>query len=190
MPVYNFIYSIIDLFFLIAVEDPEVQKYWTTFTTTDGTEVIYRPIRPDDDDKIMEFYYSLSRETVYFRFFSGRKNVPKSRIRYYTHIDYKKNFAMVVEYDEKIIGVGHFIITDDPETAEMAVVMHDDWQKKGVGTHFLRYLILIAKERGIKHIIATVLVENFKILKTIEKLGFKFSKKLEDGDLLVKADIV
>jgi len=188
-PIYNFIYDVVDLFFLIAVEDPNVQKYRTTFIASDGTEVIYRPIRPNDDDKIMAFYYGLSRDTVYFRFFSGRKNVPKSRIRDYTHIDYQKNFAMVVEYNEMIIGVGHFIVTGDPETAEMAVVMHDDWQRKGIGTHFLRYLILIAKDRGIKHIIATVLLENFKILKTIEKLGFKFSKKLEDGDLLVKADI-
>ncbi|MHA1649199.1 MAG: GNAT family N-acetyltransferase [Candidatus Helarchaeota archaeon] len=185
----NVIYNLVDLFFYIAVEDPAVQKYKRTFKTRDGIEVLYRPIRPDDDDKILEFYYSLSRETIYFRFFSGRKNVPKSRVRDYTHIDYQKNFAMVVEYQGKIIGIGHYIITDDPETAEMAVVIHDDWQRKGIGTHFLRYLISIAKERGVKHLTATVLLENYKILKTIEKLGFKFTKKLEEGDLLVEADI-
>lgn len=189
LPIYNFLYNVVDLFFLIAVEDPKVQKYRTVFKTRDGTEVVYRPIRPDDDDKILEFYYSLSRETVYFRFFSGRKNVPKSRIRQYTHIDYQRNFALVVEANGKIVGIGHFISTESPETAEMAVVMHDDWQNKGIGTHLLRYLITIAKERGVKHITATVLLENYKILKTIEKLGFKFSKKLAEGDLLVQADI-
>lgn len=188
-PIYNFIYDVVDLFFFIAVEDPKVQKYRTQFKTKDGIEVTYRPIRPDDDNKILEFYYSLSRETVYFRFFSGRKNVPKSRIRQYTHIDYQRNFALVVEANGKIVGIGHFISTENPETAEMAVVMHDDWQNKGIGTHLLRYLISIAKERGIKHITATVLLENYKILKTIEKLGFKFSKKLAEGDLLVQADI-
>lgn len=171
------------------MEQPSIQKYRTTFTTRDDLEVLYRPIHPDDDDKILEFYYSLSRETIYFRFFSGRKNVPKSRVRDYTHIDYEQNFAMVVEYENKIIGIGHYIITDTPETAEMAVVMHDDWQRRGIGTHFLRYIISIAKERGIKHITATVLLENYKIMKTIEKLGFKFSKKLEEGDLLVEADL-
>lgn len=185
----NVIYNVVELMFLIAMEQPSIQKYRTTFTTRDDLEVLYRPIHPDDDDKILEFYYSLSRETIYFRFFSGRKNVPKSRIRDYTHIDYEQNFALVVEYENKIIGIGHYIITDTPETAEMAVVMHDDWQRRGIGTHFLRYIISIAKERGIKHITATVLLENYKIMKTIEKLGFKFSKKLEEGDLLVEADL-
>ncbi len=185
----NVVYNVVELFFYIAMEDPEVQKYRKTHKSYDGTEVLYRPIRPDDDDKILEFYYSLSRETIYFRFFSGRKNVPKTRIRDYTHIDYEKNFAMVVEYQNKIIGIGHYIVTENPETCEMAVVIHDDWQRKGIGTHFLSYLISIAKERGIKHVTATVLLENYKILKTIEKLGFKFSKKLEEGDLLVEADI-
>ncbi|NVM30493.1 MAG: GNAT family N-acetyltransferase [Candidatus Helarchaeota archaeon] len=185
----NVVYNVVELMFLIAMEQPSIQKYRTTFTTRDDLEVLYRPIHPDDDDKILEFYYSLSRETIYFRFFSGRKNVPKSRVRDYTHIDYEQNFAMVVEYENKIIGIGHYIITDTPETAEMAVVMHDDWQRRGIGTHFLRYIISIAKERGIKHITATVLLENYKIMKTIEKLGFKFSKKLEEGDLLVEADL-
>ncbi|TFG04785.1 MAG: GNAT family N-acetyltransferase [Promethearchaeota archaeon] len=185
----NLIYNVVELMFLIAHDDPEVQKYRTTFQTHDGTKVLYRPIHPDDDDKILEFYYSLSRETIYFRFFSGRKNVPTSRIRDYTHIDYQKNFAMVVEFQNQIVGIGHYIITDNPETAEMAVVMHDDWQRKGIGTHFLKYIIVIAKERGVKYITATVLLENYKIMKTIEKIGFKFSKKLEEGDLLVEADI-
>ncbi|MHA1424475.1 MAG: GNAT family N-acetyltransferase [Candidatus Helarchaeota archaeon] len=185
----NVIYNVVELFFQLAVETPEVQKYKTEFTTKDGTTVIYRPIKPDDDDKVLSFYYSLSRETIYFRFFSGRKNVPKSRVRDYTHIDYDKNFAMVVEYEGRIVGIGHYIVTDNPQTAEMAVVMHDEWQRKGIGTHFLKYLISIAKEKGIRHITATVLLENYKILKTIEKLGFKFTKKLEEGDLLVEADL-
>jgi acetyltransferase len=185
----NVVYNVVELFFQLAVENPEVQKYRKEFKANDGKTVIYRPIQPDDDDKVLAFYYSLSRETIYFRFFSGRKNVPKSRIRDYTHIDYEKNFAMVVEHEGKIIGIGHYIITESPETAEMAVVMHDNWQRKGIGTHFLKYLISIAKERGIKHITATILLENYKILKTIEKLGFKFTKKLEEGDLLVEADI-
>ncbi|MHA1131352.1 MAG: GNAT family N-acetyltransferase [Candidatus Helarchaeota archaeon] len=185
----NVIYNVVELFFQLAVETPEVQKYKTEFTTKDGTTVIYRPIKPDDDDKVLSFYYSLSRETIYFRFFSGRKNVPKSRVRDYTHIDYDKNFAMVVEYEGRIVGIGHYIVTDNPQTIEMAVVMHDEWQRKGIGTHFLKYLISIAKEKGIRHITATVLLENYKILKTIEKLGFKFTKKLEEGDLLVEADL-
>ncbi|MHA1276165.1 MAG: GNAT family N-acetyltransferase [Candidatus Helarchaeota archaeon] len=185
----NVIYNVVELFFQLAVETPEVQKYKTEFTTKDGTTVIYRPIKPDDDDKVLSFYYSLSRETIYFRFFSGRKNVPKSRVRDYTHIDYDKNFAMVVEYEGRIVGIGHYIVTDNPQTVEMAVVMHDEWQRKGIGTHFLKYLISIAKEKGIRHITATVLLENYKILKTIEKLGFKFTKKLEEGDLLVEADL-
>ena len=185
----NVLYNVVELMFMIEHDKPEVQKYRRSFTTRDGTEVLARPIHPDDDDKILEFYYSLSRETIYFRFFSGRKNVPRTRIRDYTHIDYNKNFAMVVEYQARIIGIGHYIVTDNPETVEMAVVMHDDWQHRGIGTNFLRYIIDIAKERGIKHITATVLLENYKIMKTIEKLGFKFSKKLEEGDLLVEADI-
>ncbi|MHC1590564.1 MAG: GNAT family N-acetyltransferase [Candidatus Helarchaeales archaeon] len=186
----NFIYDVLDLMFLIARNDPEVEKY-TKFLTRKGERFKIRPISPEDDDAVLELYYSLSQETVYFRFFQTKKNVPKSRVRQFTRIDYRKNFALVVENPQKkLIGIGRFIVDkDDPDSAEMSIVIADAYQRRGIGTILIKYLVQIAKERGIKKIYATVLSDNYKILGTIDKLGFKFQRRLEDGDLRVECDL-
>ncbi|MHA1143599.1 MAG: GNAT family N-acetyltransferase [Candidatus Helarchaeota archaeon] len=186
----NFIYDVLDLMFLIARNDPNIEKY-TRFLTRNDEKLTIRPISPKDDDAVLELYYSLSQETIYFRFFQTKKNVPKSRVRKFTRIDYQKNFALVVENPQKkLIGIGRYIVDEhDEDAAEMSIVIRDDYQRRGIGSILIKYLISIAKEKGIKKIYATVLSDNYKILKTIDKLGFKFQRKLEDGDLRVESDI-
>lgn len=186
----NFIYDILDIMFLIARKKPEIEKY-ARYLTVEGERLKIRPVSPKDDDAVLELYYSLSQETVYFRFFLSKKNVPKSRVRRYTRIDYERNFALVVERPNgKLIGIGRFIVDkEDPKAVEMAIVMTDTYQRKGIGSLLIKYLTVIAREKGIERIYATLLADNYKILKTINKLGFKFKKYLEDGDIRVEGEI-
>ena len=185
----NFVYDVLDLMFLIARNNPDVEKYKKELTFGDE-KCVFRPVSPTDDEAVLDLYKSLSKETVYFRFFLTKKSVPKSRIRKYTRIDYEKNFALVAEKDEKLIGIGRYIVDkSDPTAAEMSIVIGDGFQRRGIGTTLIRYLIWIAKNRGVKTIYATILPDNYKVLNTIKKLGFKFKKQLEDGDIRVEADI-
>jgi len=191
----NIMHDVIDLMYSIRVKSPDIQKYTKKITLRDGDNIILRPITPDDDQKVLQLYFSLTPETIYFRFFAGRKNVPMKRVRQFTRINYDRNFALVVEYDGKekefvgkLIGIARFIILpEDAEKAEMSLVMMDRFQRKGIGSILIKYLASIAKERDIKYIEGTLLAENYKILKTLEKLGFKYKKKLVEGEILVEA---
>ncbi|MHA1765013.1 MAG: GNAT family N-acetyltransferase [Promethearchaeota archaeon] len=193
----NFLHDIVDLMYVIKVKSPEIQKYTKKITLSDGESVIFRPISPEDDQKILELYRALSPETIYFRFFAGRKNVPMKRVRLFTRINFDKNFAIVVEYngsDEKyigkLIGIGRFILEpNNPEKAEMSLVVMDQFQRKGIGSILINYLAGIAKEKGVKIIEGTILAENYKILKTLKKLGFKYVKKLVEGEILIEASV-
>ena len=136
----NFMHDVIDLMYSIRVKSPEIQKYTREITLRDGDRVVLRPITPEDDQKVMQLYLSLSPETIYFRFFAGRKNVPMKRVRQFTRINYDKNFALVVQYKGKneefvgkLIGIGRFIVLpEDSEKAEMSLVMLDGFQRKAI----------------------------------------------------------
>ncbi|NHI91033.1 MAG: N-acetyltransferase [Candidatus Lokiarchaeota archaeon] len=193
----NFLNDIVDLMFSIRVKSPEIQKYRKEVTLKDGDILLFRPITPDDDQKVLELYYSLSPETIYFRFFAGRKNVPLKRVKRFTRVNFDKNFGVVVEYKgkdkeffNKLIGIGSFIVNPlEPEKAEMSLVIMDRFQRKGIGSILINYLVHIAKERGVKTIQGIILAENYKILKTLEKLGFKYVKKLIEGELLIEGSV-
>ena len=80
----NFLNDIVDLMFSIRVKSPEIQKYSREIILKDGDKLLFRPITPEDDEKVLELYYSLSPETIYFRFFAGRKNIPTKRVKRFT----------------------------------------------------------------------------------------------------------
>ena len=119
------------------------------------------------------------------------------RVRMFTRINYDKNCALVVEYHgkekeffKKLIGIGRFVLQPaDSKKAEMSLVIMDHFQRRGIGSMLINYLANIAKERGVEKIEAVILAENYKILKTLEKLGFRYVKKLVEGELLIEAKV-
>jgi len=184
----NLIVSLIDLMYYLRYLDPDTQKYRKEFTTKTNESVTFRPLSPKDDRKVLEFYNGLSGDTIYFRFFSHKKTVNLRLVRKYTRIDYEKQLVIVAEREDEIIGIGHLMLADE-QSAEMAVIIADRWQHKGVGTQMLHFLVDIARDKGIHHLYGTVLRNNVRILKTIEKLGFKTRKRFDRGDLEVEAYI-
>ncbi|NVM53209.1 MAG: GNAT family N-acetyltransferase [Candidatus Helarchaeota archaeon] len=149
----------------------------------DGTEILLRPITPDDDELMLEGFYELSDETRYYRFLTWKQTMSREEVKQYTNIDYENNFALgaVIESGdedgkirEKGIGVARFIRDpNDPTAAEMAVVVIDEWQGKGCGTQLLLNLIRIAKQKGIQWITGTTLTQNHKIFNVLKKSGYK-----------------
>ncbi len=158
-------------------------------TLRDGTEIPLRPIKSTDEELMQELFYSLSDQTIYLRFFSSMGAMPHERVQYYTTIDYDAQMAIVAVLrtngDEDIIGVGRYIREKDSDMAELALLVRDDWQGKGLGTILHTYLAQIAQSRKIGGFKAEILGQNKRALYVFTKLGGKVETSFEDGIYIV-----
>ncbi len=143
----------------------------------DGTEVFIRPIRPEDEPLHIEFFYSLSRQTQYYRFFTYTSQITHEQIAMFTHVDYDREIAIIALIKEngkdKIIGVNRLSYIPYEDKYEFAIVVTDKWQGTGIGKILMEKLIYIARDRNIKRIYGTVLAENRKMINFVKKFGFK-----------------
>ncbi|MDP2968039.1 MAG: bifunctional acetate--CoA ligase family protein/GNAT family N-acetyltransferase [Deltaproteobacteria bacterium] len=155
---------------------PYPTKYITPWQLSEGTEVLLRPIRPEDEPAEHEMLSSLSKETLRTRFFSAIKDISHEWLILFCNIDYDRHMAIVAEVQEngkkKIIGVARLIMNPDLTSGELAVLVHDRFQGKGLGYKFVEVLIGIAREKGLEDIRAEVLTENKRMLKILRRLGF------------------
>ncbi len=139
----------------------------------DGTRVWMRPIRGDDADRLIEFHARLGRETRYQRFFRAMPRLPVETARRLTTIDYVTRLALVVEHETpggtEIVAVARYEACDAPGTAEVAFVVDDRWQERGLGTILLHALLGAAAERGIHRFCAYVLAGNRRMIDLIER---------------------
>jgi len=158
---------------------PYPTRYVTTWRMKDGTEVTLRPIRPEDEPLEHELLSTLSEETLRVRFFTILKDISHEMLTRFCNIDYDREMAIVAEIKEgdkkRIIGICRIIIENDLKTAEYAVLVHDNYQGRGLGYKLLDVIIGIGQDKGLEEIYGTVLSENEKMLGTAKKLGFRQS---------------
>jgi len=154
-------------------------------TTKEGMEVLLRPVRFSDEPLLKDFFYSLSDGSIYRRFISVRADMPHERLQEFVVIDYTREMVIlvVIEVDERqiVIGVGQYGIDEQSHTAEVALVVRDDYQNQGVGTTLLSYLTYLAKREGLLGFSAEVLVNNQPMLHLFENSGFAIDKRRETG---------
>ncbi len=147
-------------------------------------EIFFRPIKPSDELLEREFFYKLSPETIYFRFFQKLQALPHEQLQKYTTIDYFSEMALVglvgEPGSEKIIAIGRYIVDDSDGFAEVSFVLADKYQSHGIGTFLLNYLVEIALQRGINGFKADVLAANKKMLSTFAKLPYTMETNIED----------
>src|SRR5436309_3466236 len=105
----------------------------------DGATVHMRPIRPDDRDELAAFHESLSRETIYRRFFGAHPHLSEKEIERFTNVDYHDRFALVALVHGKLTAVGRYDSVA-PEVAEIAFVVADAYQGRGIGSLLLEQL--------------------------------------------------
>jgi acetyltransferase len=155
---------------------PYPTKYTTPWQLSDGTEVLLRAIRPEDEPAEHEMLSSLSKESLRTRFFSTIKDISHEWLILFCNIDYDRHMAIVAEIKEngkqKMIGVARLIMNQDLTSGELAVLVQDKFQGKRLGTKFVEVLIEIARERGLEDVRADVLTENESMLKVFRRLGF------------------
>jgi acetyltransferase len=142
----------------------------------DGTDVLLRPIRPEDEAMESEFINGLSEETSRYRFFNIVRNLPHSDLVRFCNIDYDREMAIVAEVTEggrrREIGVGRLIAEPDRRRGEFAVVIADQYQTKGLGRKLVDMLIDIAGERRFESIFGVVLRDNAPMLSLCREMGF------------------
>ena len=162
----------------------ELEAYRTTKT---NMELSLRPVRISDEPLLKEFFYSLSDQSIYRRFISVRKDMPHERLQEFVVIDYTREMVILVfEQDpdgqqETVIGVGQYGIDPESHTAEVGLVVRDDYQNRGIGTEILNYLTVNAKRQGLLGFSAEVLVENRAMMHLFEAGGFTIEKRREAG---------
>lgn len=154
-------------------------------TTKSGLTVLLRPVKMSDEPLLKEFFYSLSDQSLYRRFFSARKDMPHQRLQEFVAIDYTREMVVLGvahrEGRELALGVGEYRRDEDSHTAEAAFVVRDDHQDKGIGTELLRYLTYLARKEGLLGFTAEVFEENQSMLRLFEKMGFDIEKKVSGG---------
>lgn len=140
---------------------------------TDGGQIVIRPIRPDDKDAIASGFDRLSERSRYRRFFAPLERLSAADLRYLTEVDHHGHEALIAHDKEtgESLGVARFVVSDDPDCAELAVTVVDDWQHRGVATALLERLIERARAEGVRRFIALVLGENDDAIELFHSLA-------------------
>ena len=154
------------------------------FCLKDGTLVKLRPIKPEDEPLMAQLFYSLSTETIRYRFMQLKRNISHEELVRYCQIDYDRELALVALVEEngkrEIIGVVRLIKRPDERSAEIAIVVADKWQGKGLGSLLMNQILMIAKDLRLTRLEMEILQENVKMLKLAQKFGFQIKKQEED----------
>jgi acetyltransferase len=164
---------------------PYPTRYITPWRLTDGTEVILRPIRPEDEPLEHEMLTTVSEATIRSRFYQNLKHISHAMHVRSCHIDYDREMAIVAEMrtDQKkrIVGIGSLIVDSNSGPAgEFAVIVHDDFQGQGLASKLLDVLVGIATERGLKEFYGLVEPTNGRMTALCEKLGMTRRRISED----------
>jgi GNAT superfamily N-acetyltransferase len=152
----------------------------------DGTPVTIRPIRASDKALELAFVSGLSRESRYQRLLSARDLLP-GELRRLTDIDYAREMALIAttrrDGVEEQMGVARYVRDDDGESSELAIVVGDQWQRRGLGEKLLRSLLSVAADAGVRVVNGITLTSNAGMLAIARKLGF--SEERQPGDATI-----
>jgi RimJ/RimL family protein N-acetyltransferase len=172
---------------------PDAANYASTECLGDGTRLAVRALKPKDRDELITAFGRLSPRSLYRRFFGPKRSFTPREISYFVDIDFTRHVALVAEVEERgrptIIGSARYII-GAPGEAEVAFIVADAWQGRGIGALLLRHLTLIAHDAGIQTFVADVLPENTGMLKVFEKSGMSMRRKHNTGCVHVSLQLV
>ena len=142
----------------------------------DGTDIILRPIKPEDEPLWLELLGSCSKESIYSRFRYDFYFDSHEVATQFCFIDYDREMAIVAEIEEKgrkkLIGVGRLIADPDVEITEYAVLITDAWQHRDLGQILTNYCLEIAEQVGIKKVVAETTKDNKAMISVFKKMGF------------------
>jgi GNAT superfamily N-acetyltransferase len=153
-----------------GVKPPHYRK---DIVLDDGTRFLIRPITCKDKKALLKFHSRLSPETRFLRYHYSKGELTEEDLQSFCNLDYQNAMGLVVETrdrgNKEIIAVGRYIRIPPDHTAEVALVVQDNQQGKGIGTQLLKHLAILAKEHNIQHFVGEVLRNNGKMLSVFTR---------------------
>jgi acetyltransferase len=150
----------------------------------DGTDIVIRPIRPEDAEIEAEFVRDLSNESKYFRFMNSVQELSQEMLVRFTQIDYHNEMALIAvatsDSGEEQIGVARYTTNLDKKSCEFALVVSDRWRGRGIAHQLMQRLMQIARDRGLERIEGQVLANNVKMLQLMKALNFQIGNDPDD----------
>jgi acyl-CoA synthetase (NDP forming)/RimJ/RimL family protein N-acetyltransferase len=164
------------------VADSGYPSHWEAdVLLADGRAAHLRPIVADDAEALVDFYdHRVSSESKYMRFFAPYPTLSQRDVERFTHVDYVERVAFVVTLAGDIIAVGRYDRVDE-EQAEVAFLVADAHQGRGLGQLLLEHLAQAGRERGLQRFVAEVLPENVRMIQIFREAGYKVEGGFEDG---------
>ncbi|MFC4061140.1 GNAT family N-acetyltransferase [Planomonospora corallina] len=155
---------------------------------SDGGTAHVRPIRPADADRLRSFYSRLSEESIYFRFFGPRPRLSDREVTRFTNVDYVDRVALIATIGTEMVAVIRYDRIEDGE-AEVAFLVEDAHQGRGVASVLLEHLAETARENGITRFVADVLPANQKMMAVLKQAGYTARSRFADGVVRMTLDL-
>jgi GNAT superfamily N-acetyltransferase len=170
----------------------EAAQLAAPLTLRDGATVRMRAIRADDTERLRAFHSRLSSNTIYLRFFTPMPELSLPNAQRMTHVDYESRMALVATTgtsdDERIVAVVCYERLE-PTVGEVAFVVDDQWQRRGIATALLHGLAQYARRHGFVQLVAQVTGCNTRMLSLLRHCGFPAVSYWADGLTEVRLDI-
>jgi acetyltransferase len=164
----------------------QLESQWTLL---DGTRIAVRPIRPEDAQIERDFVRNLSPQAKYFRFMHALHELTQEMLVRFTQIDYDREMAFIavvqIAGQDIEIGVARYVMNPDRHSCEFALVVADEWRKKGIGSYLMDQLMHAAQSRGFDTMMGEVLGDNEHMLDLVKRLGFSQRPHEQDPGILV-----
>ena len=178
-----------------AAITPYPSQYVSRWKTIQGMEIVFRPIRPEDEPLMVKFHETLSDQSVYLRFFHMENlsaRVAHERLLRKCFIDYDQQMALVADRldaatgQHEILAVGRLSKARSAQEAEVSVLVSDRYQRHGLGTEMVRRLIQVGRDENLKEIVANILPENLGMRALADRFDFKI-RETDDPEMVVAA---
>ncbi len=156
----------------------------------DGRTAHLRPISGDDAEALVAFYAQVSDQSKYYRFFAPMPRLSDRDVERFTHVDHQSRVAFVLTVADAILAVGRYDLIDEAEgRAEVAFLVQDEHQGRGMGQVLLEHLAQAARERGVKRFVAEVLPENRRMIQVFREQGYQVIGGWDEGVMHLEFDI-
>jgi acetyltransferase len=171
-------------------------QYDTPLALLDGSACRVRPIRPEDEPLMIHFHQKLSDQTVYMRYLETLKldrRIAHERLARVCFIDYRREMALVAltskDGKEEIIGVARLMKMHGINQAEIAILIRDDFQRRGLGVAFMERLLQVARDEKIARVFACIHPDNLGMQKLATRAGLALDLTSEPGLVIAGKDI-
>lgn len=146
----------------------------------DGRGAHLRPITPDDAEALVAFYARVSDQSKYYRFFAPYPNLSERDVARFTRVDHDRRVALVVTVGPRLLAVGRYDAIDD-QLAEVAFLVEDAYQGRGLGQLLLEHLAQAGRERRLRRFVAEVLPDNVPMIRVFREMGYQVGGSFEQG---------